>query len=283
MVIDRKNGANFGACVGEALGAPVEFMSAAAIVENFGQVTDIMGGGVFNWGVGEATDDIDILFAVASSLKDKKEFNPDHIAQKFIEWYETGPKDIGITSHKAIRNLQKGISWDSAADPNGAGNGALVRCLPIVHFFLKEADITVGKYCNDCSIITHSHPKARWCAVLYSIIMKDLLNNVALGDAIIHAEKVATQIAPEGKIEIEASLNPGGFVVDTLLTSLTCVQLTASFEEAVIKAVNLGGDADSIGCVTGSIAGALYGFDSIPKRWINSLSTKTQELLATLI
>ncbi len=54
--------------------------------------------------------------------------------------------------------------------------------------------------------------------------------------------------------------------------TLWCVSTTDSFEEALILAVNLGHDADTVGAVTGQIAGAFYGASAIPARWLAPLA-----------
>ena len=55
-----------------------------------------------------------------------------------------------------------------------------------------------------------------------------------------------------------------GYVIDTLQSALWAVENSCSFEEAVLKAVNLGDDADTVGAVAGQIAGAMYGYATIP-------------------
>lgn len=49
----------------------------------------------------------------------------------------------------------------------------------------------------------------------------------------------------------------------------------AGFENVLVHAVNLGGDADTIGAIAGGLAGGLagacYGYDAIPQRWIDAL------------
>jgi ADP-ribosylglycohydrolase len=61
-----------------------------------------------------------------------------------------------------------------------------------------------------------------------------------------------------------------------LLAAQWCVATTDSFESAVLKAVNLGGDADTIGAVTGQLAGACYGMEAIPTQWLTGLLDVTR-------
>jgi ADP-ribosyl-[dinitrogen reductase] hydrolase len=65
--------------------------------------------------------------------------------------------------------------------------------------------------------------------------------------------------------------NPGGFLVETLRAVFQALFATDSFEGALIDVVNRGGDADTTGAILGMIAGALYGPDAIPPRWLKAL------------
>lgn len=69
----------------------------------------------------------------------------------------------------------------------------------------------------------------------------------------------------------EDEIDSGGYVVSTLEASIWCVLTTDSFSEAVFKAVNLGDDSDTTGAVTGGLAALLYGYDTIPQEWVDSL------------
>ncbi len=60
--------------------------------------------------------------------------------------------------------------------------------------------------------------------------------------------------------------------MDTLEAALWCVEKTTSFEEALVLAVNLGGDSDTVGAVTGQLAGAVYGASFIPREWLHPLA-----------
>lgn len=72
----------------------------------------------------------------------------------------------------------------------------------------------------------------------------------------------------------ETSINSSGYVLDTLESAIWCFLNTDSFSEAVLKGVNLGGDTDTTGCVTGALAGLYYGNAAIPAEWLNTLARK---------
>jgi ADP-ribosylglycohydrolase len=72
----------------------------------------------------------------------------------------------------------------------------------------------------------------------------------------------------------ENEIQSGGYVIQTLEASIWCLLTTNTYEDAVLKAVNLGGDTDTTGAVTGGLAGLLYGFDNIPSNWIKQIARK---------
>jgi ADP-ribosylglycohydrolase len=69
----------------------------------------------------------------------------------------------------------------------------------------------------------------------------------------------------------ETAIRSGGYVVETLEAGIWCLLTTESYKESVLKAVNLGGDADTTGCVTGGISGLYYGYNNIPEEWVNKI------------
>lgn len=69
-------------------------------------------------------------------------------------------------------------------------------------------------------------------------------------------------------------INSGGYVIDTLESSLWCLLNSCSYSETVLKAINLGGDTDTTAAVTGGLAGIYYGVENIPQEWINKIARK---------
>lgn len=67
------------------------------------------------------------------------------------------------------------------------------------------------------------------------------------------------------------AIKSGGYVVDTLEAAVWCLLTTNSYKEAVLKAVNLGDDTDTVAAIAGGLAGALYGYDAIPQEWKDTL------------
>jgi ADP-ribosyl-[dinitrogen reductase] hydrolase len=72
----------------------------------------------------------------------------------------------------------------------------------------------------------------------------------------------------------EDQIQSSGYVLHTLEASIWCLLTTNNYQEAVLKAVNLGLDTDTTGAVTGGLAGLLYGFENIPEKWVQQLARK---------
>lgn len=69
----------------------------------------------------------------------------------------------------------------------------------------------------------------------------------------------------------EDDISSSGYVLSSLEASLWCLLTTESYKEAVLEAVNLGSDTDTVGAIIGSMAGIYYGYDTIPREWIEEL------------
>ena len=152
----------------------------------------------------------------------------------------------------------------------GAGNGSVMRCAPIALLDYRERRRLIEDSWNS-SLITHGDPRACWGAVALNLLIARLLTDAreglveAVAPQIEHREvREALLAAPRLAID---ELRPSGFVVDTLQTALRCFLGAGSFEEALVSAVNLGGDADTVGAVCGALAGAHFGLPGIPPRW----------------
>jgi ADP-ribosyl-[dinitrogen reductase] hydrolase len=91
----------------------------------------------------------------------------------------------------------------------------------------------------------------------------------AVSDAAPDELVAALEPVPDG-IE-PGALSPTGYVVDTHQAATYHALTAADAEAAVVNAVNGGGDADTIGAVTGAIAGARFGASELPDRWLAEL------------
>jgi len=95
-----------GSAVGDALGATTEFMNPAQIREKFGIHKDIVGGGWLNLDPGQVTDDTEMTLCVARAIAAKGEWDLVGIADRFAQWLEGNPVDVGVTCRRGIEGYR---------------------------------------------------------------------------------------------------------------------------------------------------------------------------------
>lgn len=240
------------------------------------------GGGPFDLAPGEWTDDTSMALALADSLISCQGFDPHDLATRFVRWWQQGDYsctgtcfDIGITTRAALaRFLQTGEPYSGSTDPYTAGNGSLMRLAPVALFALHDAD-HADHLARDQSRVTHAAPQAvEACAYFVQLLRDAILGqpNLLRPRAWSGDPPIAAIAAGSWRHKTRDEIRSSGYVIDTLEAAVWAVGTTTSFEEALILAVNLANDADTVGAVTGQLAGALYGAVAIPERWLHPLA-----------
>ena len=264
---DKIRGALYAHAIGDAMGATTEFMSADEIKIKYGRVDDLIGGGWLDLNVGETTDDtamtIGVIDALMKGFKSEDEFKKS-CADNFLVWFETGPKDVGNQCRLAlVKYKMTGDYIDE--DKDALGNGSLMRALPcgllpmdfwsILSACTQNPDdsLTGGpEYLNILQgEITH---KNKTCAEIlneYTFIIRGFISGANF------------------KLKSQELLKPSGYIINTYNNAKYFAKLP--LVDAIIGAVNHGGDADTIAAITGSMAGARDGYSAIPTEWIDKL------------
>ncbi|MDS0284468.1 ADP-ribosylglycohydrolase family protein [Haloarcula onubensis] len=295
---DAAKGTLLGLACGDALGRPVEFRSPEQITEQHGTLTDMVGHGTHGQPAGTVTDDTDLALCIARSLVEQAAFDGQDIADRFAAWYDGGPFDIGLMTADAISEYQSGTSWRDAGrevwqrrpEGSNAGNGSIMRCAPHAIAFADSLD-SLDRVSKQSSAITHHDTRCQYGCVLLNHIIAGYLDGddepvtdaVARIDGDAPDELVETiRLVPD--IVNETQLENTGYVVHTLQTSLFDAVTADTAEEAIIASVNRGGDTDTLGAVTGAIAGARFGADALPDRWLDTLEYRDElALLGTAL
>ena len=176
------------------------------------------------------------------------------------------------------------------------GNGALMRVLPLV-LWHRGSDEELADFAHRQCLPTHGHITNQVCCALYCIVARRLLNGMEFDDALSEGISVIREIysdKPEYSEEFEYRLQPdepdiwvgkgGGYVVDSLRSAFMIMKTAPDYEHAVKAAIALGDDTDTTACITGGLAGIVFGHDGIPERWQNSLleRERADELLDDL-
>lgn len=279
---DRTHGALLGLAVGDALGTTLEFTRRDTQPLH----TEMTGGGPFDLKPGEWTDDTAMALALADSLLSCAGFDPHDLATRFVRWWQDGAYsctgtcfDIGITTREALaRFVRSGDPYAGSTHPQTAGNGSLMRLAPVALFTIHDAD-QADQLARDQSRITHAAPQAVEACAYFVQLLRDAIlgeQDVLRPRAWAGDPAIAAIAAGSWRQKTRDEIRSSGFIVDTLEAALWAVGTTSTFEEALILAVNLANDADTVGAVTGQVAGALYGASAIPERWLHPLAWRSE-------
>lgn len=279
-------GVAIGCAVGDVLGKPVEGMCREFIVERYGLLEDIKGT--------KYSDDTEMTIAIMEALYEDSESSPEVLARKFAEnfipWRGYGPRTF-----LALERLKKGAKWEEVGSDSW-GNGAAMRVSPIGCFFFNDFQKLTEKAILS-AIITYRHPEAiagalaqalgvaiatRWAltgapkdpqGLFLQIFDYVKMISPSFTEAF---EKLCALPYPFPNYLEGSSLLSEVFPCDVSVKGSVPVAIgaflfTSSFEEALLTAVNVGGDTDTIGAMTGALAGAYYGLDAIPARWLQGI------------
>ena len=280
--IERVLGALFGVACGDALGGTLEFTSESEGKKLYGYHKEIIGGGFMSLSPGEVTDDTIMTIAVAEGIIENPNIPIEAIGKRFVSWYNTDPKDIGITCQDAIARYIKSNDWNDASlyvhsISNGmtAGNGTLMRCIPAALYYRdydKMVEVTKAQ-----SKMTHYDEKASEACILYNTIVYKYLKGEDKEKAIVETLKGYKEYENIMFVDRQ-ELNPSGYVVDTFQCALWCFINNSNVEDIICEAVNLYGDPDTIGAIAGGLAGVYYGYNNIPRRWTDKIILKDKLL-----
>jgi ADP-ribosylglycohydrolase len=174
---DRFRGALLGLAVGDALGAPAEFMTPEQVRDHYGVLVDMVGGGCHDVLPGQATDATDMMLALAESLTEKGVFDPEDIVRRYREWFHANPNDVSLTTRTVMLALAAGTPWDLASRrayeilgfPT-AGNGSVMRCAPIALRYFHDPETRRLVSLRE-STITHFDHLAGWSCVAFNELL----------------------------------------------------------------------------------------------------------------
>lgn len=288
-------GGIFGLIIGDAVGVPYEFYKAEELPE-IGKINMIppkeFEKSYPEVPYGTYSDDSAQFLCILDSYIQNDSFNIEDIADKISRWLNEGlwavdniVFDVGNQTLKAIREFKKGTSplKSGFIVPNGKGNGSLMRDLGIV-LLHKGTEEELIKNSHEQSMITHGHICNQICCALYSLIARNLLLGHEFDDSYNMAVKKLKEVYKlksdyleelEDNIISNNLIESGtGYVVDCLKSTFKVIRESNSYEETIKKSIALGNDTDTTAAVAGGLAGIIYGYDNIPKRWIKELRGK---------
>jgi len=282
---DRALGAYLGLALGDALGATVEFLTPREIRQRHGVHREIVGGGWLNLPRGAVTDDTTLSLALGQAILEAHGWSLRGVADSFAAWLLAGPVDCGNTCRRGIRRYLASGALQGEPSDGDAGNGALMRNLPVVLATLLDED-AFRRWSIEQAHITH-HNALSDAAVL---ALGSMTRSLILQEGVDRCEAHALDLVRALPV-FRYRPYPGrasGYVVDTVQTVLHHVLAHEDFEECVVATANRGDDADTTAALAGMLAGARCGARALPARWLAALerelvgriTMQTAELLA---
>ena len=295
--MSKTQNALIGFAVGDAMGVPLEFLDRQDLMKN--PVTEMLQKKPYP--VGIYSDDTSMTVATMAAIIKYKKIDGKHIMDNFVEWVKNGKYSatnrcfgIGKTTLQAITKYVNAKDYITPSrcgltDIKSNGNGSLMRMLPIALYTYnkKLSDFEIAKITNEVSSLTHAHEISKIACYIYIKYIHFILEGLSIQDAYKKIKELDYYFYKEEnlsnfdrilKINIKNltldNLNSSGYVVDTLETVFWLLLNTTSYSQTIIGAINLGGDTDTIAAIAGSIAGLVYGYDSIPSKWKNKLAYK---------
>ncbi|WP_440336970.1 ADP-ribosylglycohydrolase family protein [Megamonas funiformis] len=289
---NKIKGALYGAIIGDALGAPLEFMPQEQIKSQFGKITEMIGGGWLQVQPGEGTDETALLLATAYGIMKNPENPFAEIGKNFIKWAISRPKDISDTTLRSIdKTMSKGhgkhlipkARWQESAgqvdlfsNRGSVDNGAILNTLYPALYYTDEFNAVTTAL--DITNMTHVNTQSdNACRIYAQLIFRILNNNITKDDM---DKMIDNTMYYDYKNE---EIQPTASAYDSIIAMLHAFMPTDNFEAAVLTAINFGGDSDTIGAITGGLAGCYYGYDNIPTRFIEAIPSDIKKMLDTII
>lgn len=287
---EKIKGSIMGSVIGDAMGLPVEFKEREQLESK--PITKMMGFGTHKQPIGTWTDDTSMVLCTMDSLLNG--LNYESIGENFCDWIKYGkytpfgkPIGVGRGTLKALNLIDKGTPAIEAGstDIKFNGNGSLMRILPIAFYIHKNNITEWQEIVENLSKITHGHSISTTSCIIYVQYILNLLDNMDKETAY---NKLRTENFSKYTEYINAfdnilktdirklhrhNIKSDGYVISTLEASLWSFLTTNTFKDCILTAVNLGGDTDTIACISGGLAGLYYGLDSIPANWISQLQS----------
>jgi ADP-ribosylglycohydrolase len=292
---DRQHGALLGLAIGDALGAPLEFLFPG----EFEPVSDFQGGGAHDLRAGEWTDDTSQALALGDSLAEAG-WDLDDQAERYLAWWRQGRYssngrvfDIGRTTQLSLHTFEatRDARRSGRADEEESGNGSLMRLAPVpmrsLHLF-PDGLADLVERAVESSLVTHGSPQCTTACAWSAVVLAGLMTGAS------REEVLDPEWEPVRRLRSLMPLHPlidevvsgsyrerqppeirgEGWVVRSLEAALWAFHDAPDAETALLRAVNLGDDADTTGAVAGQFAGAFWGASGLPERWRESVARR---------
>lgn len=283
---DRAAGAPLGLATGDAIGTTLEFKSR----DSYEPLTDMIGGGPFSLPAGTWTDDTSMALALGESLEGRVALDPEDLMSRFVDWWRRGEYspmgecfDIGLTTRNALATFETtGEPIAGSRDEMSAGNGSLMRLAPVAIWGVTAGVDTMRDAARTQSATTHAARACLDACEAYAVMLRsailggDFTECLAEAQMLSLGEPIASIMAASWQGKARAQISSSGYVAHSLEAALWCIDPDAggggTYRDIVLRAANLGDDADTTAAIAGQFAGALHGKAGIPLEWLEKLA-----------
>ncbi len=280
----RARGAYLGLAIGDAFGATVEFMTPHEIRHAFdrqgGVHREITGGGWLHLKPGQVTDDTTMSLALGESILAAGRVDATAAGLAFDAWMRAKPVDIGNTVRRGLVEFRRTGNPERAVSEHDAGNGAAMRVLPVALATFGHPEQEVADAVRRQAHVTHNNALSDAAAITLVLMVQDFLDGGTPPEVLERRARPLAEVHPEFAFGGRRKENPSGYVVDTMVAVLQAFFGSGSFADCLVDVVNRGGDADTTGAITGMLAGARYGEEAIPARWLKALAPSARSACA---
>ena len=290
---DKQRGCLIGLAVGDALGAAIEFQPPGT----FDPVTGYRAGGPHGLEPGEWTDDTSLALALADSIA-RAGWDINDQARRYVAWWTKGEYsvngkcfDIGVTTRSALSRFQQTGDGRRSGDVSerASGNGSIMRLAPVPIRYVGHFPDQIHQLATlvaESSLTTHASPQCLSSCRYFALVLVGLMHGLDRDEVLspdwkplqqfcaikpLHPEVAAVAAGTFRELQ-PPEIKGSGYVVKSLEAALWAFHDAADFRDAVLKAVNLGDDADTTGAVCGQLAGAYWGESGIPAEWLSGLA-----------
>lgn len=275
---DRAVGALVGLAVGDAVGTTLEFKAPGT----FAPIEDMVGGGPFGLQPGQWTDDTSMAMCLGESILDVGGHDAADQLRRYVDWWRNGYWsstgrcfDIGNTTVHALSRFERtGAVIDDPIDPDAAANGSLMRLAPVPIRWHGDIELA-AEMAAESSRTTHPADRPVDACRVYSAMIAALIQGRNLDEVFAEDFWQFGQLDPRVEAVVRGSwrtkeppeIRGTGYVVDALEAALWAVGGATGFRDAILRAANLGDDADTTAAIAGQLAGARWGLSGIPVKW----------------
>lgn len=282
---NRAKGSLLGLAIGDAFGAPVEFMDKGS----FPKVEQYLTGGSFGLSKGEWTDDTSHMLALIDSLCRQKGFVAEDFRDKLFSWLYEGaytrrgrPIGAGKLTMKSLfhHRMKKTIISPFNLDKH-SGNGSVMRLAPIPIFYYNQGLDVVLQKSAESSTVTHSSELCQQSCKYLGGVIYQLLNGAKKNQIFDFVKGLTRDFQKEfgilRRLRLEElDISNSGYCIHSLEAAMHTFLTTNTFFEGLVKVVNYGKDSDTVAAIYGQISGAFYGQNQIPQELITDLAKKDE-------